>query len=81
MEADFSGYATKAGLKCSDGRTISPEAFRHQDKMKVPLVVRLEGNKSAEGKEILRKSKLPLQAATTIDEAARLIVDAVRKAK
>ncbi len=52
-----------------------------QVKMKVPLVVRLEGNKSAEGKEILKKSKLPLQAATTIDEAARLIMDAVRKAK
>lgn len=38
MEADFSGWATKAGLKCSDGRTILPGAFRHQDKMKVPLV-------------------------------------------
>jgi hypothetical protein len=38
MEADFSGYATKAGLKCSDGRTITAEAFKHQDKIKVPLV-------------------------------------------
>jgi hypothetical protein len=38
MEADFSGYATKAGLQCSDGRTIMPGAFKHQDKMKVPLV-------------------------------------------
>jgi Caudovirus prohead serine protease len=38
MEADFSGYATKAGLKCSDGRTIMPGAFKHQDKMQVPLV-------------------------------------------
>lgn len=38
MEPDFSGYATKAGLKCSDGRTIMPEAFKHQDKMTVPLV-------------------------------------------
>jgi hypothetical protein len=38
MEADFSGYATKAGLKCSDGRTIMSDAFKHQDKMKVPLV-------------------------------------------
>lgn len=38
MEADFSGYATKAGLKCSDGRTITADAFAHQDKMKVPLV-------------------------------------------
>src|SRR5690349_18294471 len=38
MEPDFSGWATKAGLKCSDGRTILPGAFKHQDKMKVPLV-------------------------------------------
>lgn len=37
-DADFSGYATKAGLKCSDGRTITPEAFKHQDKVTVPLV-------------------------------------------
>lgn len=38
MEADFSGYATKAGLKCSDGRTIMPDAFKHQDRAQVPLV-------------------------------------------
>lgn len=38
MEADFSGYATKAGLKCSDGRTIMPGAFKHQDQTRVPLV-------------------------------------------
>jgi hypothetical protein len=38
MDADFSGYATKAGLKCSDGRTITPEAFKHMDQVQVPLV-------------------------------------------
>lgn len=37
-EPDFSGWATKAGLKCTDGRTIMPDAFKHQDKMTVPLV-------------------------------------------
>jgi len=37
-EADFGGYATKADLKCTDGRTIKPEAFSHQDKVTVPLV-------------------------------------------
>lgn len=36
--ADFSGYATKAGLRCSDGRTITPDAFKHMDGMQVPLV-------------------------------------------
>jgi hypothetical protein len=35
---DFSGYATKAGLKCSDGRIIMPDAFKHQDSETVPLV-------------------------------------------
>lgn len=38
MEPDFSGWATKNDLKCSDGRTIRAGAFKHQDKMKVPLV-------------------------------------------
>lgn len=38
MEPDFTGYATKAGIKCSDGRIITPEAFKHQDKVQVPLV-------------------------------------------
>ena len=36
--ADFSGWATKAGLECADGRTIMPDAFKHQDKIRVPLV-------------------------------------------
>jgi hypothetical protein len=35
---DFSGWATKVGLKCSDGRTIMKGAFEHQDGMTVPLV-------------------------------------------
>ena len=36
--ADFSGYATKAGLKCTDGRVIMQDAFKHQDGTQVPLV-------------------------------------------
>ena len=35
---DFSGYATKVGLKCSDGRTILQNAFQHDDGQTVPLV-------------------------------------------
>ena len=38
MKPDFSGYATKAGLKCSDGKTIMHDAFKDQDGTKVPLV-------------------------------------------
>ena len=35
---DFSGYATKFGIKCTDGRTILKDAFKHNDGQKVPLV-------------------------------------------
>ena len=35
---DFSGWATKANIECSDGRTIMNDAFRHQDGKTVPLV-------------------------------------------
>ena len=35
---DFSGWATRANLKCSDGRTILEDAFAHQDGIEVPLV-------------------------------------------
>lgn len=38
LKSDFSGYATKANLKCTDGRTIKPEAFQHMDGVQVPLV-------------------------------------------
>ena len=38
MEADFSGWASKAGLRCSDGVTIMPGAFKAQNKEQVPLV-------------------------------------------
>lgn len=38
MEPDFSGYATKSGLRCSDGRTIMPGAFSEQSGDRVPLV-------------------------------------------
>lgn len=35
---DFSGWATRANLKCSDGRIIRENAFKHNDGQKVPLV-------------------------------------------
>lgn len=38
MEFDFSGWATKNDLKCSDGRVIRKDAFKHNDGQKVPLV-------------------------------------------
>lgn len=35
---DFSGWATRNNVKCSDGRTIMRDAFKHNDGQKVPLV-------------------------------------------
>ena len=35
---DFSGWATKTGVKCADGRTILPNAFKDCDGVIVPLV-------------------------------------------
>ena len=35
---DFSGWVTKANIRCSDGRTIMRDAFAHNDGQTVPLV-------------------------------------------
>lgn len=43
---DFSGWATKNNLKCSDGRTIMPGAFQDCDGMVVPLVWNHQHNES-----------------------------------
>lgn len=38
MQYDFSGYATKHGIKCSDGRIINKGAFDDCNGNRVPLV-------------------------------------------
>ena len=38
MKFDFSGWATKNDLICSDGRTIKHNAFKENDGQRVPLV-------------------------------------------
>ena len=38
MKFDFSGWATKNDLRCSDGRTIRKDAFKENDGKTVPLV-------------------------------------------
>lgn len=38
MKYDFSGWATRNNLKCSDGRTIRKDAFKCNDGQTVPLV-------------------------------------------
>lgn len=41
---DFSGWATRNNLKCSDGRVIMKDAFKHNDGQTVPLVWNHEHN-------------------------------------
>nr|DAH95761.1 MAG TPA: major capsid protein [Caudoviricetes sp.] len=41
---DFSGWATRNDLQCSDGRTIRKDAFKGNDGMTVPLVWNHEHN-------------------------------------
>lgn len=44
MDYDFSGWATKNNLRCSDGLTIMQNAFQDNDGKKVPLVWNHEHN-------------------------------------
>ena len=46
MEYDFGGWATRANMLCSDGRTIMRDAFKHNDGRKVPLVWNHQHNDS-----------------------------------
>lgn len=56
---DFGGYATKADLRCSDGRVIQSSAFKHMDGKTVPLVWQ-HGHTSAEN--ILGHARLEARA-------------------
>lgn len=38
QQFDFSGWATRANMRCADGRTILRDAFKINDGQKVPLV-------------------------------------------
>ena len=38
MDYDFSGWATRNNIECTDGRTIMKDAFKDNDGQKVPLV-------------------------------------------
>lgn len=45
---DFSGWATRNNIQCSDGRTIMKDAFRQNDGQKVPLVWNHQHNDPSE---------------------------------
>ena len=46
--------------------------------LKVPLVVRLEGNQVERGKQLLSESGLPIQTADSLSEAAKKVVASIR---
>lgn len=41
---DFSGWATRHNVRCTDGRTITKDAFKHNDGKTVPLVYNHDHN-------------------------------------
>lgn len=47
MKYDFSGWATRNNIKCSDGRTILKDAFKQHDGQTVPLVWNHQHNETA----------------------------------
>jgi hypothetical protein len=47
MVPDFTGYVTKYGIKCTDGRTIVASAFKHNDGETIPLVWQHQHNDSS----------------------------------
>lgn len=46
--------------------------------LKIPLTVRLEGTNVSEGRELLKKSGLPMKFATDFDQAAKLAVSSLK---
>lgn len=67
---DFSGWATKANLKCSDGRTIMKDAFKHNDGNTVPLVWNHQHNDPNEvlGHALLENREEGVYAYCTFNE-------------
>lgn len=68
---DFCGWATKAGLKCSDGRTITKDAFKHNDGKEVPLVWNHQhaGPEHILGKALLEHRDEGMYAYCTFNES------------
>jgi HK97 family phage prohead protease len=67
---DFSGYATKVGLKCSDGRTILQDAFIDGDGKTVPLVYQHMHNdpKNVLGHAVLENRKDGVYAYCSLND-------------
>lgn len=67
---DFSGWATKNDLKCSDGRTIRRDAFKDNDGKTVPLVWNHQHDDPANvlGHALLRNRKEGVYAYCTFND-------------
>ncbi len=72
IKYDFSGYATKVGLKCSDGRTILQDAFQENDGQVVPLVWQHLHNEPANilGHALLENRKDGVYAYCSLNESS-----------
>ena len=68
---DFSGWATRNDLKCSDGRVIRAGAFKHCDGMEVPLVWNHQHNdpENILGKALLHNMDQGVYAYCTFNES------------
>ena len=65
-EYDFAGWATRANLKCSDGRVIMYDAFKENDGAVVPIVWNHQHNSVNDvlGHGILKNLSKPKDAET-----------------
>ena len=82
MKYDFSGWATKNNIKCSDGRIILRDAFKHNDGQTVPLVWNHQHNESANvlGHAVLENREEGVYAYCTFNDTeagknAKLLVE------
>ena len=82
MNYDFSGWATRNNIKCSDGRTILRDAFKHNDGQTVPLVWNHQHNESANvlGHAVLENREEGVYAYCTFNDTeagqnAKLLVE------
>jgi succinyl-CoA synthetase beta subunit len=53
------------------------DAYKSVGKIKLPVIVRLQGTNAEEGKAIIDNSGLKVQSAITLEEAAKLVQNAV----
>jgi succinyl-CoA synthetase beta subunit len=73
---DEKSLVKELGMECNTIATGVVAAARDLG-LKIPLVVRLEGNNVAAGKQTLAESGLKIESATTMADAAQKIVKLV----